>query len=92
MSNCRIENKDLKNKNIYCTWMETVFRIRHGSILRPLLFDTFWTDLLFIISDIETASYADDNTTDTATDKLVILLCHWKKRPLPCSNGLIIIF
>ena len=72
--------------------METVFRIRHGSILRPILFDTFWTDLLFIISDIETSSYADDNTTDTATDKLVILLYHWKKRPLPCSNGLIIIF
>ena len=42
--------------------MEIVFGVTQVSILRPLLFNIFLADLLFIIGNIYTASYADDNT------------------------------
>ena len=40
--------------------MEIVFGVTDSSILRPLLF--FLGDLFFMISNIDIASYADDNT------------------------------
>ena len=57
-------------KILGCTWMETVFEITHGSILRPLLYNIFLADLIFIISNIDIASYADDNTQYIATDNI----------------------
>ena len=48
--------------------MEIVFGVKHGSILRPLLFNIFLADLSFIISNINTSSYADDNTSYIAAN------------------------
>ena len=38
-----------------------VFGVTQVSILRPLLFNIFLADLFFIISNIDIASYVDDN-------------------------------
>ena len=40
--------------------MEVVFGVTQGLLLRPL-FNTFLTDLFFIINNIDKESYADHN-------------------------------
>ena len=47
--------------------METVFGVTHGSILRTFI---FLADLFFIISNIDIASYADDNTPYIVVDNI----------------------
>ena len=46
----------------YSSWEEILFHVTQGSILGPLFFDIFVSDLFLVLSDIEFASYADDNT------------------------------
>ena len=60
----------IKIENNYITWMEIVFGVTQGSILRPLLFNIFLAGLFFIISNINIASYADDNTSYIAADSI----------------------
>ena len=50
--------------------MDFVFGVTQGSILRPLLFNIFLAGLFFIISNINIASYADDNTSYIAADSI----------------------
>ena len=50
--------------------MEIVFGVTQGSILRPLLLNIFLADLFFIISDIDIASYADDNKQYNTADNV----------------------
>ena len=59
-----------KIENTYSTWMETVFGVTQGSILGPLLYNIFLADLFFIMSNIDIASYADDNTSNIVSDNI----------------------
>ena len=50
--------------------METVFGVTQGSMLKTLLFNIFLAGLFFMISNINIASYADDNTSYISADNI----------------------
>ena len=51
-----------KINSSYSSWEEILFGVAQVSILGPLLFNIFVSNLFSVLSDVEFASYADDNT------------------------------
>ena len=51
-----------------------MFGVAQGSILGPLLFNIFLTDLHFIIEDTDIAGYADDNTPYVSADNIDVVI------------------
>ena len=62
--------------------------VSQSSILGPLLFNIFLSDLFLIVKDFNIASYADDNTLydsfDTIED-VILSLQSSSKKPFPFS-------
>ena len=48
--------------NVYSSWHDILAGVSQGSILGPLLFNIFLSDLFLFLNDIDIAKYADDNT------------------------------
>ena len=44
------------------TWKDILFGVPEGSILGPILFSVFISDLFLVVKDINFGSSADDNT------------------------------
>ena len=59
-----------KVNSLYSSWEEILFGVPQGSILGPLFLNIHICDLFFIISEIDFASYADDNTPYATGDSL----------------------
>lgn len=47
----------------YSSWKELLSGVPHGSILGPLLFNSFINAIFWFLDKTKIANYADDNTT-----------------------------
>ena len=68
-----------KVNRTYSSWLEIVLWVLQGSLLGPLLFNIFLADLLFILNNVDIASYADNNTPYVIADAINSVITSLKK-------------
>ena len=59
---CLTKRKETTKINQSYTFQDILSRVPQGSILGPILFNIFLSDLFLIVDNVDIASYKDDNT------------------------------
>ena len=59
----------VKANDAYSSWKDIFYVVPQGSILGPLLFNIHLCDLFYFLEDLDIASYADDTTIYTVSEK-----------------------
>ena len=80
-----------KINQFYCFWEEVLFGMLRVSILGPILFSIFLSDIFLIIKDTDFASYADDNTICKTSNNINDVIAYYHRHPKNSSNGFQII-
>ena len=78
-----------KVNNAYSIYSDILYGIPQGSLLGPLLFSIFISDMFYDIDNCDIASYADDDTPYTSDFNLeeVIQMLELTTYSTTCSNG-----
>ena len=72
-----------KINQAYSSWEKILFGVPRGSILGPILFNIFLSDLFLVLQNVDFASYADDNTiydVDDSIDEVIFSLQESSKK------------
>ena len=81
-----------KANNTDSSWLEIIFGVPKGLILRPSLSNVFLADLVFILNNGDLASYADDNTPYVVAGDINSIITSLEIYPKPYSSVLKITF
>ena len=68
-----------KTNNDFSSWEEVLFGVSQGSVLGPILFNTFLSDLSLIMKETEFTSYVDDNTLYDAGNTIEDVISYLQK-------------
>ena len=63
----------------YSYWSDIITGVHQGSILGPLFFNIYLSDIFLFTSDSEIANYADDNTPYCQGENLEIVMSQLEK-------------
>ena len=79
MQNRKQRKQRVRVNSLYGLRQNILFGVPQGSILGPLLFNTFLTDLFFTSSNTEIANYVDNTTPHAVSDNIYGLLSSLEK-------------